>query len=166
MRTPVQILALALLVALASGASDSIRAAPGAVPRFALWRSAELRQRDERLSAKVGPDHSARETLEDFKTHRFRMLYRDADGFPEQHDRIVDVVVVQSGEGTLLLGGKMIGTRAGGGEGEYVGTGIEGGERHPIGAGDVIHIPPKVPHSFLVPKGGHITYILVKFPGE
>jgi hypothetical protein len=166
MRTPVRCLAVALLVAPALAGSDSIGAAPGAIGRFALWRSAELRQRDEMLSRKVGPDHSARETLEDFKTHRFRMLYRDADGFPEQHDHVVDVVVVQSGQGTLLLGGKMIGTRAGGGEGEYVGTGIEGGERHPIGAGDVVHIPPKIPHSFLVPSGGHITYVLVKFPGE
>lgn len=31
--------------------------------------------------------------------------------------------------------------------------------------GDVIHIPPRVPHSFLVPGGKHITYVLVKFPG-
>ena len=33
-------------------------------------------------------------TLADFGEHRFRLLYRDADGFPEQHDKIVDVVMV------------------------------------------------------------------------
>jgi hypothetical protein len=32
-------------------------------------------------------------------------------------------------------------------------------ERSPI-------IPKNVPHSFLVPKGKHITYTLVKFPSE
>lgn len=133
---------------------------------FALWRAAELRQRDEALSKKVGPDHSARETLADYGDHRFRLLYRDADGVPEQHDTIVDVVIVQSGEGTLLLGGRMINPRASGGADEYLGTGIEGGERHALAAGDVFHIPAKIPHSFLVPTGKHITYVLVKFPAR
>ena len=133
---------------------------------FALWRAAELKQRDEALSKKVGPDHSARETLADYGDHRFRLLYRDADGVPEQHDAIVDVVMVQSGEGTLLLGGRMINPKASGGAGEYLGTGIEGGERHALAAGDVVHIPAKIPHSFLVPSGKHITYVLVKFPAR
>ena len=133
-------------------------------PGFALWNTAELKQRDQALSKKVGADHSARETLADYGDHRFRLLYRDADGLPEQHDKIIDVVIVQSGEGTLLLGGKMINARASSGAGEYLGTGIEGGERHPLGAGDVVHIPAGIPHSFLVPRGKHITYMLVKFP--
>ena len=135
-------------------------------PGFAMWRAAELKQRDEALSKKVGPDHSARETLAEYSDHRFRMLYRDADGVPEQHDNIVDVVIVQSGEGTLLLGGRMINAKASTGAGEYLGTGIEGGERHALAAGDVVHIPAKIPHSFLVPKGKHITYVLVKFPAR
>jgi hypothetical protein len=133
---------------------------------FALWRAAELKQRDEALSKKVGPDHSARETLADYGDHRFRLLYRDADGVPEQHDAIVDVVMVQSGEGTLLLGGRMLNPKASTGAGEYLGTGIEGGERHALAAGDVVHIPAKIPHSFLVPKGKHITYVIVKFPAR
>lgn len=133
-------------------------------PGFALWNTAELKQRDQALSKKVGADHSARETLADYGDHRFRLLYRDADGLPEQHDRIIDVVIVQSGEGTLLLGGRMINPKITSGAGEYLGTGIEGGDRHPLGPGDVVHIPARIPHSFLVPTGKHITYVLVKFP--
>jgi hypothetical protein len=143
----------------------SLMAVVGAEPsRLAIWKSGELRQRDDALSKKVGPDHSARETLADYGDHRFRMLYRDADGIPEQHDQIVDVVIVQSGEGSLLVGGTMINPKASSGAGEYLGTGIEGGERHALAPGDIVHIPAKVPHSFLVPKGKHITYVLVKFP--
>ena len=132
---------------------------------FAMWKQEELKQRDEALSKKVGPDHSARETLADYGDHRFRLLYRDADGLPEQHDNTVDVVIVQSGEGTLVVGGKMINLKASSvGVGEYVGTGIDGGERRPLAPGDLVHIPAKIPHSFLVAKGKHITYVLVKFP--
>ena len=133
-------------------------------PGFAMWKAADLRSHDAALSTHVGDDHSSRETLADYGDHRFRMLYRDADGNPEQHDNIIDVVFVQSGEGTLVMGGTMIGKRAGGGAGEYIGTSLQGGQQHPLGAGDVIHIPNKIPHSFLVPKGKHITYVLVKFP--
>ena len=133
---------------------------------FGLWSASELRQREQALTTHVAADHSSRETLADYGDHRFRLLYRDADGNPEQHDQIVDVVIVQSGEGTLVLGGTMIGKRAGGGAGEYLGTSLEGGERHPLGPGDVVHIPATIPHSFLVPRGKHLTYVLVKFPAR
>lgn len=135
-------------------------------PGFALFKASELKQRDQALSKKIGADHSARETLADYTHHRFRLLRRDADGFPEQHDNIIDVVIVQSGEGTLLLGGKMLNARTGGTPGEFVGTSIAGGERHALGVGDVVHIPARIPHSFLVPSGKHVTYILVKFPAQ
>jgi quercetin dioxygenase-like cupin family protein len=133
---------------------------------FGLWSAAELTTRDAALSTRVGADRSARETLADYGHHRFRLLYRDADGAPEQHDAIVDVVFVKSGEGTLQLGGDMIGRRAGSAAGEYVGTRLEGGARHPLGPGDVVHIPAGIPHAFLVPQGEHITYVLVKFPAK
>jgi mannose-6-phosphate isomerase-like protein (cupin superfamily) len=159
MRIALRVLACALLAApvLAQSPSKST---------FALWRAAELNKRNQVLSTKIGPDHSARETLADYGDHRFRFIRRDADGFPEQHDQIVDVVYVQSGEGTLQLGGKVIGLKAGGGAGEFVGTSLEGGERHPIAAGDVVHIPATIPHAFLVPKGKHVTYVLLKFPAK
>jgi len=135
-------------------------------PAVAIWTPAELKEREAKLSKTVGPDHSSRETLADYGHHRFRYLYRDADGNPEQHDHIIDIVLVQSGEGTLVYGGTMVGKRGGGSAGEWLGTSLEGGERRPLAAGDVVHIPATIPHSFLVPKGKHITYVLVKFPSE
>jgi mannose-6-phosphate isomerase-like protein (cupin superfamily) len=132
-------------------------------PGFALWKAADLRSHDAALSTHVGDDHSSRETLADYGDHRFRMLYRDADGNPEQHDAIIDVVIVQAGEGTLQLGGAMAGKRATS-TGEWVGTRLEGGDRHPLGAGDIVHIPAGVPHAFLVPRGKHVTYVLLKIP--
>jgi len=136
------------------------------LPGFELWRVSDLQKREAALSKKVGPDHSSRETLADYGDHRFRYIYRDADGFPEQHDGIVDIVIAKSGESTLLLGGKMVNQKASAGQGEYTGTGIEGGERHLIAAGDIVQIPARVPHSFLVAKGQHFTYVLLKIPAK
>ena len=159
MRTMPGVIAIAMLTATAIAQTP-------AKSTFALWRADELNKRDQGLSTRIGPDHSARETLADYGDHRFRYLRRDADGFPEQHDQIVDVVYVQSGEGTLQLGGKVIGLKASSGPGEFVGTSLEGGVRHAIAAGDVMHIPAGIPHAFLVPKGKHITYVLLEFPGK
>ena len=154
MKVILRILAAALVVA------PVVAADP---PGFGMWKAAELKQRDEALAKKYGPDHSSRETLADYKDHRFRLINRNADGLPEQHDNIVDVVIVQSGEGTLVLGGKMINPRSSS-PGEYLGDRLEGGELHPLGPGDIVHIPAKIPHSFKVPAGKHFTYVLVKFP--
>jgi mannose-6-phosphate isomerase-like protein (cupin superfamily) len=129
---------------------------------FARWTSSDLNEREEALSKRVGPDHSARETLAEYEGHRFRMLYRDRDGDPEQHDNEVDVVFVHSGEATLVVGGTMIDRKPGNGAGEYLGTSIEGGDRYPLAAGDLVHIPTGIPHRFLVREGKHVTYVIVK----
>jgi hypothetical protein len=134
-------------------------------PGFAMWRASDLKAHEAELAKHVGADHSSRETLAEYKDHRFRMLYRDADGNPEQHDAIIDVVMVQSGEGTLVLGGTMAGRRATS-PGEWLGTSLDGGERRAVGAGDLIHIPAGIPHSFLVPAGQHIAYVLLKIPAS
>ena len=132
---------------------------------FALWKASELKQHDAELSKHVAADHSSRETLADYGDHRFRMLYRDADGNPEQHDAIIDIVMVQSGAGTLVMGGTMVGKRSTN-AGEWIGTRLDGGDRHPLGPGDIVHIPAGIPHSFLVAPGSHITYVLLKISAK
>ena len=133
---------------------------------FALWTPSTIAEREAALMQKVAPDHSSRETLADYGDHRFRLLYRDADGRPEEHDKIVDVVMVHSGEGSLMLGGTMAGKKGSAETGEYLGTALTGGAVHPLAAGDIVHIPAGIPHSFLVPAGQHITYVLLKFPAK
>jgi hypothetical protein len=157
---------LALVATLAASLAATLAgpASAAAQAGVAVWSRDELSRRDAALSQNVGADRSARETLADYGDHRFRFLYRDADGRPEQHDRIVDVVIVHSGRGTLLVGGRMVNPTGNPDTGEYLGTAIEGGERHELAAGSVAHIPAGLPHSFLIPEGEHLTYVLVKFP--
>ncbi len=124
-------------------------------------------ERDDFSSKNIGADRSSRATLADFGDHRFRVLYRDADGRPEQHDTVIDVALIESGSGSLLLGGTMNGRRPmGSAAGEWIGTDISGGDRHPLGPGDIVHIPAGIPHSFLVDPGSHITYVLLKIPAK
>ena len=131
-------------------------------PGFGLWRAAELQQRNEAIVARMRTDGSSRETLADYGSgggsHRLRFIRRDRDGWPELHDDIIDVVFIQSGQGTVLVGGEMTG------ESNVPGSVINGGSRYSVAAGDVLHIPAKMPHAYLTTQGDHITYVLVRVP--
>ena len=100
MKSTVCALAAAVILTVPMSAADP--------PGFKHWKAAELKQHDAELPKHMAADHSSRETLADYGDHRFRMLYRDADGNPEQHDAIIDIVYVQSGSGTLVMGGTMV----------------------------------------------------------
>jgi len=156
-----------VLVRIPAFRGEVVRDPDGEAPRldppgFGLWRAAELRERDATLATQIREDGSARETLADYGSgglsHRFRFLRRGSDGRPEVHADIIDVVLVQSGEGAVLVGGEMTGAS------NAPGSTISGADRHPVAAGDVLHIPAQVPHAYVPQDGGHLTYVLVRVP--
>ena len=46
--------------------------------------------------------------------------------------------------------------------GEIRGASIKNGVRKSVSAGDVVHIPAKMPHQFFLEPGKQITYFVVK----
>lgn len=97
----------------------------------------------------------------DFGDHALSISHRDKNGVVEVHQKLVDVLVVQSGEATLVVGGEVIGAKATA-PGEIQGESIKGGVSNKVSVGDVIHIPAGVPHQFFVAPGQQITYFVVK----
>ena len=156
------ILAVCFLISTLSTAQSNLNNSSSIRPGFTLWTALELEQRNAQLGRTIREDGSSRETLADYLTparsHRFRFIRRDRDGLPELHDNIEDYVYVQSGNGTILVGGEMHGRRG------DIGESISGGTRYEVGAGDVLRIPAGTPHAYLVGESGHITYVLVRVP--
>jgi len=101
----------------------------------------------------------------DFGNHALSISHRDKDGVVEVHEKLVDVLVVQSGEATLVVGGEVIGSRTTA-PGEMQGDSIKGGVSRIVSTGDVIHIPAGVPHQFFVDSGKQITYLVVKVAAQ
>jgi mannose-6-phosphate isomerase-like protein (cupin superfamily) len=101
----------------------------------------------------------------DFGNHALSISHRDKNGVVEVHEKLVDVLVVQSGEATLVVGGEVIGPKSTG-PGEIQGDSIKGGTSNKVGPGDVIHIPAGVPHQFFVDPGKQITYLVVKVAAQ
>jgi mannose-6-phosphate isomerase-like protein (cupin superfamily) len=88
-------------------------------------------------------------------------LRRTGNGEPEVHEGWDDVMVVQEGGGTLLLGGEVQGGRVTA-PGEIRGGEIRGGQRQPLAAGDMMIVPAGVPHQVLLAAGESITYLVLK----
>jgi len=133
--------AMILLLAMALVAADP--------DGFAMYSSADLKAR---VDAAKPDDHKVRmNRVGSWGNHSLLAIRRDGDGEAEVHDTQVDVVFVRSGEGTLILGGTVVEPRTTG-PGEIRGKSITGGVSKKMAAGDVIHIPAKIPHQMLVPK--------------
>jgi mannose-6-phosphate isomerase-like protein (cupin superfamily) len=71
---------------------------------------------------------------------------------------------VQSGSATLVVGGTLVGAENTEPHEKRNGT-IEGGVRQKLSAGDVVRIPPKVPHQLLLDGSPEFTYFVVKIKG-
>lgn len=85
---------------------------------------------------------------------------RNGPGQAERHDKTYDIVYVTEGEATYVTGGKLVNSKQTG-PNEMLGGTIEGGKEHHLVKGDVLVVPPGVPHWFKeVPNG--VSYLLVK----
>ena len=104
---------------------------------------------------------SASEILSDLGNHKFEILRRDGSGAGELHQNWTDVFVVQAGEATILYGGSIEEARDTG-NGEVRGPRVVGGKSQKVSAGDVLVMPPGVPHQTVVEPGKLFFVLIVK----
>lgn len=126
------------------------------------WPASALKGYAGKLRSKMNELKVATEQLGDFGRHSVMVAYREATGEAEIHENMTDIFVVQSGEATLVTGGKVVAAKSTG-PGEIRGRSIEGGASRKIGPGDVVNIPANLPHQVvLAPGAGPFTYMIVK----
>jgi mannose-6-phosphate isomerase-like protein (cupin superfamily) len=78
-----------------------------------------------------------------------------------QHGRITEVWVVREGSGIVATGGTLVDPKPGATAGEFSGSAIRGGVEREIKAGDLVFIPPGVPHG--IKQSSSITYLNIRF---
>ncbi len=132
------------------------------LPGFAYWSAKELKGYEKPLRAQVAGAHKTSSIrLADYGSSNVAISHREANGIPEMHDHMDDYFVVQSGEATLVIGGEIVNPTSPE-PGETRGDAIKGGERRRLTAGDVVHIPTRLPHQLLVEQGKRFTYFVIK----
>jgi mannose-6-phosphate isomerase-like protein (cupin superfamily) len=143
-----------------------VPAQDSAPPGFEQWtaKSFTTPLAEMAKEAPTDPHHFAVRQLADYPNEGFLLVHREGDGQVEWHETQADVFLVQSGTATLLLGGRLV-------NGETVGPhekrngSIIGGVRRKISAGDIVRIPPRVPHQVLLDGAGEFNYFVIKIKG-
>jgi mannose-6-phosphate isomerase-like protein (cupin superfamily) len=125
---------------------------------FAMYKASDIKARA--MAAKLDANKAAADRVATWGNHGLLLVRREGDGASETHNTQVDMITVVSGEGTLVVGGTMVGAKTTA-PNEIRGTSITGGSRHPMAVGDVFHIPAGVPHQMLVPKSLIIQVVKV-----
>ena len=133
---------------------------------FQHWTGASLKDLEQTLKseADASSHHMSVRALGDFSQDKFMLSRRQTDGMPEWHENQADVFFVQSGSATLVVGGTLVGAESTEPHEKRNGT-IQGGVRQKLSAGDVVRIPPKVPHQILLDGSPEFTYFVVKVKG-
>jgi len=134
-----------------------------------LLSGEELRKAHTELQARAarGAVSNPRDLMKPMvtRTHSFILMHRpelrSAGAAPnsEQHEGVTDVYLVVAGSGTVTVGGT-IDNRRTVRPGEYGGP-IGGGKAFKLKTGDILDIPPNMPHA-TVPDAGGMTYVLMK----
>ena len=129
------------------------------------WTAEQFRTRAEALhkGMKAG---LASETLGQWGNHLLPKTRREASsGQAELHEKQADLIVVQSGQATIVIGGKIVNGKTTA-TNEIRGTSIEGGERQALKAGDIVHVPVNTPHQVLLDPGQTLDYVVLKVDSQ
>lgn len=132
-----------------------------AVPAGYEHWTAEQFGAHEKTLHKAMKDGFASETLGSWGNHLLLKTRREASsGRAELHDKQADLIIVQSGHATIIVGGKILNGQTTA-PNEIRGASIEGGERQALKAGDVLHVPARTPHQ-VVDTSEAFDYIVLK----
>ena len=136
-------------------------AAQGGGTGVHVWKSTDLAAKGKVLAQKLDVQKSANEVLATEGNRRFMVAHREGSGLAEWHEKEADVMFFSAGSITMIYGGTIVDEKATG-PGERRGTSIKGGTEVKLGAGDVLHIPAKVPHQMMLAPGAQVTYFVTK----
>lgn len=128
---------------------------------FALWKATVVKNSREELSHKIDDQKFAWQGLGTYDNHLIGISHREGDGSAELHETQTDIMIVDSGNATLIVGGTMVAPKTIKPH-EVRGTSIMGGETKQLSPGDIVHIPANIPHQLKIADGTKFTYLVIK----
>jgi mannose-6-phosphate isomerase-like protein (cupin superfamily) len=121
-----------------------------------------LLEHSKSLEAKAATNNGqASDILQKYGVDYTMLAFRNQNGAVELHEKFADIFVIVDGSATLLSGGELANPTTLS-PGELHGSAILHPSSTELAKGDVIHIPANTPHQMLIPKGGTVTYFVIK----
>jgi len=128
---------------------------------FGRWKGDAVKNSGKELASKIDDQRFAWQPLATYQNHLMGISHREGDGSAELHETQADIMIVESGEATLVVGGTMVEPKTVKPH-EVRGSSIAGGAIKQLTPGDVVHIPAKVPHQLKIATGKTFTYLVIK----
>ncbi len=126
-----------------------------------VFSAAQIKALLATLGTQAAAAGSAGTTLADYGSHKVQLSVRTASGGAEIHAHFDDVMIVEQGSATLIIGGTVLGAQSNS-DGETHGISIQGGQSRAISVGDVVTVNAGVPHQLIVPAGTTYSAIVIK----
>jgi uncharacterized RmlC-like cupin family protein len=149
---PTIVPALAMAVMVMQGAGT---------PGVHVWKSTDLQNTGKALGQKLDAHKVASEPLGKEGNRSFMVAHREGSGQSEWHEKQADIMFIVSGEVTMIYGGEVTGGQTTQ-PGEIRGEGIRNGTEVKLTAGDIFHVPARVPHQMMLAPGAQVTYFVTK----
>jgi mannose-6-phosphate isomerase-like protein (cupin superfamily) len=131
-------------------------------PTVKVYTHNQLLQMEQQLRDKQDKSKGlASQTLDTNEIRKTILVTRDKDGQAEMHAKASDFFVVVEGNATLVFGGRMLNPKSLQ-NGESLGDSVKGGTSIKLGRGDIVQIPPNIPHQLLIQTGKTFTYFILK----
>ena len=147
------------VVVLLLGFATSLRAADP--EGFGLWKGSSVKSYSKELAGKIDDQKFSWQSLGTYGNHLIGISHREGDGSAELHETQTDIMIVDSGAATLIVGGTMVSPKTVKPH-EVRGSSIDGGETRQLGPGDIVHIPANIPHQLKIKAGTKFTYTVIK----
>jgi mannose-6-phosphate isomerase-like protein (cupin superfamily) len=137
-------------------------AAIAALPSgYSHWTAQRIQDSEKTLPAKMTRMKVGLESLGSWGNHSMSVVHREGSGEAELHQTQADILIIRSGDASIVIGGTIPGGRTTTAH-EIRGAKIDGGETQPLHPGDVVHIAAKTPHQILLEPGHKLDYFAVK----
>jgi mannose-6-phosphate isomerase-like protein (cupin superfamily) len=157
-----------MIVSAGAGALLHSQSGPRTEPnRVVEWSDADLKALDAKElvpKAKANIPKGSSVGFQNFLNtaeHTVLISHRESVGnVPELHHGETDIMFVRSGGGILQVGGEIVDRKES--ANGATGTSIRGATDYNLVPGDVINIPPNVPHNWILKDGQNVTYFVVK----
>lgn len=155
-------IAVSLVLAMTASGQDG---QPQDPVGFVLWDAATVEAAADRLEASRGDKALVWETIGNYDGHSVYLVLRGETGRAEIHETESDVQISVRGQATSVVGGTLVDPESLPRK-QIRGTSIRGGTRRILTPGDIMHIPPGVPHQLLIEPPATYMYILIKIDEE
>jgi len=141
-------LAIALVSAVVLQQAPATQAPPAPTDKAAYWQNIDIQNIWKDLEAKQVINQRVMEG----GTYSLNIRIVKEGDAPLVHAKSCDLWIVQSGSATAITGGQLVNGKKRPNSDEE-GDSIAGGIEKPLKQGDVLYVPPSVPHGFKDVKG-------------